>query len=155
MCYLERCFNWFVLPQKVKVLVVRLFAIPWTVVCQAPLSMEFSRQEYWWSELPFPPPGDLRDSGIEPTSPALWADSYYLSHQGSLVPQQNFKNEALGILVSQPGIKYLPPAVEVQSLYHWTTTEGPQIRCLKHQNLFSQFWRLEVHSQSVNRVGLW
>ena len=80
---------------------------------------------------------------------------YYLSHQGSLVPQQSFKNDALGILVSQPGIKYLPPAVEMQSLYHWATTEGPQIRCLKHQNSFSQFWRLEVHSQSANRVGLW
>ena len=36
---------------------VRLFAALWTVACQAPLSMGFSRQEYW-SELPFPPPGD-------------------------------------------------------------------------------------------------
>ena len=35
---------------------LRLFAIAWTVACQAPLSMGFSRQEYW-SELPFPPPG--------------------------------------------------------------------------------------------------
>ena len=40
------------------------FATLWTVVHQAPLSMGFSRQEYW-SELPFPPPGDLPDSGIE------------------------------------------------------------------------------------------
>ena len=47
---------------------------PWTVACQAPLSMEFSRQEYW-SELPFPSPGDLPDLGIEPESPALQADS--------------------------------------------------------------------------------
>ena len=38
--------------------------------CQAPLSMEFSRQEYW-SALPFPSPGDLPDPGIKPTSPAL------------------------------------------------------------------------------------
>ena len=37
---------------------VPLFAIPWTGACQAPLSMEFSRQEYW-NGLPFPPPGDL------------------------------------------------------------------------------------------------
>ena len=49
---------------------VWLFATPWTVVCQAPLSMGFSRQEYW-SRLPFPPPGDLPDPGIEPVSPAL------------------------------------------------------------------------------------
>ena len=53
---------------------VRLFAIPWTVACQAPLSMEFSSQEYW-SGLPFPSPGGLRDPGIEPVSPALLADS--------------------------------------------------------------------------------
>ena len=46
----------------------------WTVTLQAPLSMEFSRQEYC-SELPFPPPGDLPGPGMEPTSPTLQADS--------------------------------------------------------------------------------
>ena len=49
------------------------FCYPRTVACQTPLSMEFSRQEYW-SGLPFPSPGDLPDTGIEPaslTSPAL------------------------------------------------------------------------------------
>ena len=53
---------------------VRLFAIPWTVVYQASLSMGFSRQEYW-SGLPFPSPGDLLDPGIDPRSPALQADA--------------------------------------------------------------------------------
>jgi len=47
---------------------------PWTVTSHPPLSMKFSRQEYW-SGLPFPSPGDLSDSGINPTSPALQADS--------------------------------------------------------------------------------
>ena len=47
--------------------------IPWTVACQAPLSMGFSRQEYW-SGLPFPSPGDVPDPAIEPKSPALPAD---------------------------------------------------------------------------------
>ena len=47
---------------------------PWTVACQSPLSMGFSRQEHW-SVLPFPSPGDLSDPGIEPRSPALQADS--------------------------------------------------------------------------------
>ena len=46
---------------------VWLFATPWTVDHQAPLSLEFSRQEYW-SALPFPAPGDLPDPGIEPSS---------------------------------------------------------------------------------------
>ena len=49
---------------------VRLFAIPWTVAYQAPLSVGFFRQECW-SGLPFPPPGDLSKSGMEPASPAL------------------------------------------------------------------------------------
>ena len=47
---------------------------PWTIACQAPLSMEFSRQEYW-SGLPFPSPGDLPNPGTEPTSPVFQADS--------------------------------------------------------------------------------
>ena len=47
---------------------------PWTAAHQAPLFMELSKQEYW-SGLPFPSPGDLPNSGIEPGSPALQADS--------------------------------------------------------------------------------
>jgi len=50
------------------------FVTPCTVACQAPLTMGFSRQEYW-SGLPFPSPGDLPDPGIELASPALQADS--------------------------------------------------------------------------------
>ena len=46
---------------------VQLFAISWTIVCQASLPMEFSRQKYW-SRLPFSPPGDLPNPGIEPGS---------------------------------------------------------------------------------------
>ena len=57
-------------------------ATPWTVACQAPLSMGFSRQEYW-SALPFPSPGDLPDPGIEPPSPVLAGDSFLLSHLGN------------------------------------------------------------------------
>ena len=72
---------------------VQLFVTPWTIAYQAPLSMGFSRQEYWsgfskqeyWSGLPFPSPGDLPNPGIEPRSPALQADALPLSHQGRLV----------------------------------------------------------------------
>ena len=53
---------------------VLLFATLWTVARQAPLSMGFSRQEYW-SGLPFPSPGDLPNPGIEPGFPALQADA--------------------------------------------------------------------------------
>ena len=66
---------------------VQLFATPWTVALQAPLSMEFFRQEYW-SRLLFPPPGDLPNPGIKPTSatsPALQADSLGLTHWGSQI----------------------------------------------------------------------
>ena len=52
---------------------VQLFATPWTVACQVPLSLGFSRQEYW-SGLPFSSPGDLPDPGIKPGSPLLQAD---------------------------------------------------------------------------------
>ena len=48
---------------------VKLFATLQIVACQAPLSMRFSRQEYW-SRLPFPSPGDIPDPGIKPMSPA-------------------------------------------------------------------------------------
>ena len=52
----------------------QLFVIPRTTARQGPLSMEFSRQEYW-SGLPLPSPGDLPNPGIKPRSPALQADS--------------------------------------------------------------------------------
>ena len=52
----------------------RLFATPWTAACQAPLSMGFSRQEYW-SGLPCSSSGYLSDPGIEPGPPALQANS--------------------------------------------------------------------------------
>ena len=57
------------------------FATPWTVARQAPLSMGFPRQEYW-SGLPFPPPRDRPDPGIELTSPELAGDSLPLSPEG-------------------------------------------------------------------------
>ena len=63
---------------EVKVLVAQLclssVVTPWTVACQAPLSMRFSKQEYW-RELLFPSSGDLPYPGTEPASPALQADS--------------------------------------------------------------------------------
>ena len=63
------------LSERVKLLSrAHLSATPWTVVYRAPLSMEFSRQEYW-SVLPFPSPGNLPNPEIEPGYPTLQADA--------------------------------------------------------------------------------
>ena len=75
----------------------------WTVADQAPLSMEFPRQEYW-SGLPFPSPENLPNSGIEPASPALAGNSLLLSNQGSPIPSRlnhNAKYELQGIIMCQ------------------------------------------------------
>ena len=61
---------------------VWLFVTPWTVAHQAPLSMGYLRQEYW-SQLPFPSPGDLPDPVIEPESPTLAGRFFTLSHMAS------------------------------------------------------------------------
>ena len=76
-------------------------ATPWTVACQALLSMGLCRQEYW-SGLPFPSPGDLPDPGIKPGSPALQADSlptklwikdfFLMLHWVSREPSSHFYN---------------------------------------------------------------
>ena len=60
------------------------FATPWSVAHQAPLSLEFSRQEYL-SGLPFPSPGDLLEPGIELRSPAMQVDSLLTEPPGKLV----------------------------------------------------------------------
>ena len=63
---------------------VQLFGTPWTVTHQAPLSMEFSRQEYWRG-LSFPPPGDLPDPEIKPpslASPALAGGFFFVGGGG-------------------------------------------------------------------------
>ena len=73
--------------------VVSASMTPWTIVCQAPLSMEFSGPEYC-SGLPFPSAGDLPDPGIEPGSPALQADAlpYEPLRLRASCPRLTFKN---------------------------------------------------------------
>ena len=61
---------------------VQLFVTPWTVACQALLSMEFSRQEYW-SGLPFSSSEDISGPGIEPDSPALAGRFFTIEPLGS------------------------------------------------------------------------
>ena len=82
MLFLEYRWHW-----KWKSLSRVQLLTPWILACQAPLSMEFSRQEYWSGVpsriLEFPSPADLPNSGIKPRSPTLQVILYHLSHQGS------------------------------------------------------------------------
>ena len=87
---------------------VRLFVTLWTVACQAPLSLEFSRQEYW-SGLPFLPPGDLPDSGIEPKSPASVGRFFTAESLGKLATSflKKKKKDTHGKIVHQKKKKRL------------------------------------------------
>ena len=81
---------------------VRLFAAPWAVAYQSPLSMALSRQEYW-SGLPFPSPGNLPDPGIEPGSLALQADTLPSEPPGKCTPgssQYTYLNSATPLTLS-------------------------------------------------------
>ena len=78
---------------------------PWTGDPQAPLSIGFSRQEYW-SALPFPSPGDLPHVGIEPGSPALRADSLLTEPPGKRDGKESACN--LGDLGLIPGLGRFP-----------------------------------------------
>ena len=92
-------------------LVVSDSVTPWTAARQAPLSMGFSRQEYW-SGFPLPPPEDLPDLGMElasPSAPALQAGSLPLSYQGSsLIILGPMINHFPGDFSGGPVVKNLP-----------------------------------------------
>ena len=95
---------------------VRLSVTPWTVVLQAPLSMGFSRQEYW-SGLPCLPPGDLSETGIErvtPMSPVLQADSLPAEPLGKpLVDSTNLKSNLakMCLHINEAGSRWVPHSV--------------------------------------------
>ena len=93
---------------------VQLLATPWTVAYQAPLSMGFSRQEYW-SVLPFPSPGDLPDPEIESGLPRCRQTLYCLSPQGS----------PLTWLSDLTTSKFLHRVSYTQDLINLTTSQRP------------------------------
>ena len=74
VCVYKKCIYIYKYIYKYIFTLKYIFATPWTVAHQAPLSVEFSRQEYW-SRQPFPSPVDLPNRGIKPGSPALQANS--------------------------------------------------------------------------------
>jgi len=91
------------------VLVTQSCLTRWTVTDWAPLSMESSRQGYW-SELPFPSPGDLPNPGIEPVSPALQVDSLpsELPGKSSRMAGKSPQNKSNGSYRPPPG-QVAPP----------------------------------------------
>ena len=93
----ERAVLYMILEKEVKWVksfsLVWLFATPWTVACQVPPSMGFSKQEYW-SGLPFPSPGDLSNPGFKHGSPALQADSLLSELPGGTYSQTHILAEA-------------------------------------------------------------
>ena len=101
------------------------FATAWTVDHQTPLSMEFSRQEYW-SGLLFPSPGDLPDSGIEPESSALKADSLPSEPPALEVKVESFMHQ----------VKVKSWALTV-SLYNWTELSDSTVLELERQPLWT------------------
>ena len=69
---------------------VHVFVTSWILTYQAPLSIGFPRQKYW-SGLPFPPPGDLPDPKIKPTSPAAPAGGFFITEPPGKAPGVNAK----------------------------------------------------------------
>ena len=100
---------------KRKVKVAQSCVTPWTVACQALLSMEFSRQKYL-SRLPCPPPGDLPNSGIKPRSPTLQVDSLQFVPSGK--PRiLKWIAYPFSWNLPNPGIELVYPALQVEPPY--------------------------------------
>ena len=114
---------------------VRLFVTPWAVARQAPLAMGFSRQEYW-SELPFPPPGDIPDPGIEPMYPALAGGFFTTEPPGKPNLWKSPKYSGLTHQLSRGTIMILPTMNQVSQV---STTDmlDRMILCCGEESLFS------------------
>ena len=126
---------------------VRLFAAPWTVACQAALSMGFSRQEYW-SRLPCLPPGDLSNPGIEPVSPVSLAsqvDSLPPSYQRS--PSVNIRRLLFCFYwFSFPLMSLgLFSVVHIKSSWDLRNHHGNSILQWKHFVVFYFYFYLPTH----------
>ena len=117
--------------------VVSNSATPWTVAYQVPLSLGFSRQEYW-NGLPCPPPGDLPHPGIEPRFPAsggfftLWATRETLQHTRHLLLVLNNQHDAIKIMYWWD-VLWDFQAVQISSEY--IITEGRKVNTAPSQKL--------------------
>ena len=119
---------------------VRLFVTPWTIAYQAPLSMGFSRQEYW-SGLPFPSPGDLPHPGTEPRSPALQADALPSELQGKPISLLIFvKIGSMHPSCYRNSINLIDSSYTAQ-LIHW---EVARVVCFHRCGVRGQNWNVDT-----------
>ena len=127
---------------------IQLFATPWTIGHQTPLSMGFSRQKYW-SGLLCPPPGDLPDPRVESGSPALQADSLPSEPPGK--PSVQFSCLVMSDSLRPHGLQYPSPVHHqlldlIQTHVHWVgdsiqtshplSSPSPAFNLFQHQGLF-------------------
>ena len=115
---------------------VQISAILWTIAHQAPLSMGFSRQEYWGG-LPFPPPGDLPDSGSNPGFPHCRHILYHLSHQWS--PYNDIANIKAYIIYLNIRSPLEPCALS------WKYRSARGLKCVLSDKLHSALDKLWSH----------
>ena len=143
---------------------VQLFAILWTVACQAPLSMGLYRQEYW-SGLPCPPPGDLPNSRIESVSPASSAlTGRFFTTEPRGKPSQSYDRDENFINIPKVwGSERFQVGECTCVLGGWHTqnltwTENPELRSLLNLPLHTSsfgcsFYPLQYpHNKQVNRM---
>ena len=99
---------------------VWLIETPWTVAQQAPLSVEFSRQEYW-SQLPFLPPGDVPGPGIKPVSLALAGEFFTIEPSGKLyLMNKGHKNQ-------EPVIRWFAATTTVETCSPLTSSRSKSV----------------------------
>ena len=135
-------------------LVLDSFETPWTIAYQAPLSMGFPRQEYW-SGLLFPSPGELLDPGIQPTSPALQADSLSLNHLGTQFDGRLYRNQY--VLWHFWSMQKLSNDVPSYLLFKWFWNQNSTYWCLFFLLLilFTQFFHLGQNDLDLFTCLLW
>ena len=107
---------------------VRLCVTPWTAALQAPLSMEFSRQEYW-SGLLFPTPEDLLDPGMEPVSPG-----------SPTLADRFFTTEPPESLISKPGTRNKPMDLNITEYRKFTDVSDSILKLAIKETMFIKFW---------------
>ena len=138
-------------------LCLTLLRFPWAVVHQAPLSIGFSKQEYW-SGLPFLPPGDLPNPGIKPTSAAL--DSLPLSHHRSpynwILLSNNKKTNYRSQATAQVNLKVILLNEEVRSKtkQQYTLYDFVHIKFFSPPLLFSRMGILSFQIRELNPWSL-